>query len=272
MLQLTTHVSQETAFRFDYFPYTFGHYCPIRVWVDSKTGKGQRLAYRTFNPIDREWTKPKLSAYFDLVFLFEKHGFVTEQLISFQSMPLDDLLHIVSHYYVTSEQKQRIQAYLATVANVGRTNWASPTEHAQHPGGYEVQELSITNSDPLLTTSSHLIVPEPPAIEQKQLGRPPSKNLWNAPKVVEATPDTSVVNAPKPWLRGPQQPAMSQAATTSLQKLIDQIHDHTALLLKRGDERDEYYINRGRQNPDNFKSETQVRNYAAVLGITLIED
>lgn len=64
---LKGHVSQETAFLVDDYPYGFRLRCQIRYWLEFKKGKGFRFVSQTSNPkvAGLVWNKPKASTYIE---------------------------------------------------------------------------------------------------------------------------------------------------------------------------------------------------------------
>lgn len=62
------HVSPETAYQVDDYPYGFKLRCKIRYWIEYKPGTGFRFMSQTTNPkLDFErWNKPKASTYVEL--------------------------------------------------------------------------------------------------------------------------------------------------------------------------------------------------------------
>ncbi len=63
---LVGHVSPETAFVVNDYPYGFRLRCKIRYWLDSSVNKGVRFMSQTTNPkIEGAeiWNKPKASTY-----------------------------------------------------------------------------------------------------------------------------------------------------------------------------------------------------------------
>lgn len=61
---LSGHVSPETAYIVDDYPYGFTLRCKIRYWLEYKDGKGVRLVSQTTNPKRGDvWNKPKASTY-----------------------------------------------------------------------------------------------------------------------------------------------------------------------------------------------------------------
>lgn len=62
---LSGHVSPETAYLVDDYPYGFRLRCQIRYWIEFKKGKGFRFVSQTSNPKvpGLVWNKPKASTY-----------------------------------------------------------------------------------------------------------------------------------------------------------------------------------------------------------------
>jgi hypothetical protein len=62
---ITGHVSPETAYVVDDYPYGYTLRCKIRYWLEFKKGKGIRFMSQTTNPKrpGEVWNKPKASTY-----------------------------------------------------------------------------------------------------------------------------------------------------------------------------------------------------------------
>ena len=61
---LSGHVSPETAFLVNDYPYGFRLRCKIRYWLESSPNKGVRFCSQTTNPKRGDtWNKPKASTY-----------------------------------------------------------------------------------------------------------------------------------------------------------------------------------------------------------------
>jgi hypothetical protein len=64
MQLLTGHVSPETAFLVDDYPYGFRLRCKIRYWIEFHPKRGFRFFSQTTNPKrGNVWNKPKASTY-----------------------------------------------------------------------------------------------------------------------------------------------------------------------------------------------------------------
>jgi hypothetical protein len=78
---LTGHVSPETAYVVDDYPYGFRLRCKIRYWLEYKRKHGFRLVSQTSNPKrpGLVWNKPKASTYakFGAAMYLNEEGHVT---------------------------------------------------------------------------------------------------------------------------------------------------------------------------------------------------
>lgn len=106
---LSGHVSPETAYTVDDYPYGFRLRCTIRYWLDFKAGHGFRLASQTTDPKHGgRWNKPKFSTY-------SKFG---------AAMFLDENDHVkwsgLTEYCSGAEAKQWADTYGDGVPEVGK--------------------------------------------------------------------------------------------------------------------------------------------------------
>ncbi len=80
MKALRGHVSPETAYVVEDYPYGFRLRCKKRYWIE-RTKNGERICEQTSNPkkAGEVWNKPKKSTYVDIMFLMiaEDTGYVT---------------------------------------------------------------------------------------------------------------------------------------------------------------------------------------------------
>jgi hypothetical protein len=79
---LYQHVSPETAYVVDDYPWGFRLRTTIRYWIESKNAKngGQRFASQTINPKTGQWCKPKYSTYSTIMVMYldeKEHVHVT---------------------------------------------------------------------------------------------------------------------------------------------------------------------------------------------------
>lgn len=60
-----THISPETAYVVEDYPYGFRLRCKMRYWIEFKSGHGFRCGTQTTNPKwpGEVWNKPKFSTY-----------------------------------------------------------------------------------------------------------------------------------------------------------------------------------------------------------------
>lgn len=111
MQLLSGHVSPETAYLVEDYPYGFRLRCKIRYWLEYKAKKGFRFVSQTTNPKrpGEVWNKPKASTY------SEFGG----------AMYLDDNGHVqfagLSQYSSGAEAKAFQETYGEAVPEVGRT-------------------------------------------------------------------------------------------------------------------------------------------------------
>lgn len=87
---LTGHVSPETAYVVDDYPYGFKLRCKARYWIETHPKRGQRVMFQTTNPKieGREaWNKPKASTYAQLrvLVLDESNGHVETDSINWNA-------------------------------------------------------------------------------------------------------------------------------------------------------------------------------------------
>lgn len=67
MTPLYGHVSSETAYLVEDYPYGFNLRCKMRCWIEYKPKKGFRFWTQTTNPKKNNiWNKPKASTYVEL--------------------------------------------------------------------------------------------------------------------------------------------------------------------------------------------------------------
>jgi len=69
---LYQHVSPETAYVVDDYPWGFRLRTTIRYWIESKDAKngGQRFGSQTINPKTGQWCKPKYSTYSPIMVMY----------------------------------------------------------------------------------------------------------------------------------------------------------------------------------------------------------
>lgn len=83
---LRGHVSPETAYVVDDYPYSWKLRCKIRYWIETKPGFGQRMVSQTTNPKKGDvWNKPKMSTYCPVMIMYLDQGQVHWDGLSFYS-------------------------------------------------------------------------------------------------------------------------------------------------------------------------------------------
>ncbi len=67
------HVSQETAYVVDDYPYGYTLRCSIRYWIETSPKFGDRFCSQTINPkkSGEVWNKPKKSTYYKMMFMYK---------------------------------------------------------------------------------------------------------------------------------------------------------------------------------------------------------
>lgn len=74
MKYLHGHISPETAYVVNDYPYGFRLRCKMRYWIE-RTKKGERFCSQTTNPkrVDEVWNKPKKSTYCALMCMYQNN-------------------------------------------------------------------------------------------------------------------------------------------------------------------------------------------------------
>lgn len=117
-IQVANHVSEETAYLINNFPYSFGVFTSVRYWVETKATYGQRLMTQIANPAGG-WWKAKTDGYTDIVILTIKTnqnapdaGFVVPVVINLEKLSLEHLQQFAAYYTFTPFQRDKITASL----------------------------------------------------------------------------------------------------------------------------------------------------------------
>lgn len=135
---LRGHVSPETAYVVDDYPYGFRLRCKIRYWVESNGKKGSRVASQTTNPKvpGREvWNRPKYSTYSDLVFLYlDDAGHVRHATVHALSEGPRGFSAIKARFGAAfgPDETRRIQAFERFSRKLNPNSWAE--WDASNPG------------------------------------------------------------------------------------------------------------------------------------------
>lgn len=122
---LSGHVSPETAYLVEDYPYGFRLRCQMRYWIEFKRGHGFRLMAQTSNPKrdNLVWNKPKASTYSPLMVLGldEQNHVVTDTFSGYgDEAELDAFVEkygaAFTEEHVKSERS--IRAYIRAYAKV----------------------------------------------------------------------------------------------------------------------------------------------------------
>ena len=108
--QLSGHVSQETAYVVDDYPYGFRLRCKIRYWIESNTN-GERFWSQTTNPkkAGEVWNKPKASTYSGILVMgLDEVGHVQCEGLNFY---FDNIEKFESRFVFTDLQKKDIESF-----------------------------------------------------------------------------------------------------------------------------------------------------------------
>ena len=118
MKQLIGHVSAETAYLVNDYPYGFRLRTDIRYWVETKPGFGQRFVSQTLNPKNGVWNKPKAGTYSEIVMLGldDETGYVTQDSLSYWNN--EERIKAFAVHYVMDEFQLKQAKILTAAARV----------------------------------------------------------------------------------------------------------------------------------------------------------
>jgi hypothetical protein len=113
MKELTGHVSPETAYLVDDYPYGFRLRCKIRYWLE-RNKHGVRLVSQTTNPKKpgEVWNKPKASTYGEIegAMYLDGEGHVQWRYIGVYSSAAD-VLRFVESFPETSKASSNLRRW-----------------------------------------------------------------------------------------------------------------------------------------------------------------
>lgn len=144
---LTGHVSQETAFLQEDYPYGRLR-CKRRVWVETNLKKGQRFMAQTENPKNGRWNAPKASTYSPLVVMLlnEENDHVEVSSLSPYASE-EDLDKFLEKYgeALTGEYEQGTIRYLRAAHRVSKKiTWSVVTgEEAKNVPSMDEQAKTL---------------------------------------------------------------------------------------------------------------------------------
>lgn len=121
MKVLSGHVSPETAYVVDDYPYGYKLRCKIRYWVETKKGFGMRFVSQTTNPKRGDmWNKPKPGNYYTFITLYlDEHDHVDWRSVSL-GQPGSCMKFYYSGFYhqLPEDQRNLVNAITATTWKV----------------------------------------------------------------------------------------------------------------------------------------------------------
>ncbi len=95
--QLIGHVSEETAYTVENYPYGYTARTTIRYWIETSKNKDQRFCSQTKNPKTGAWNKPKKSTYSSVIV-----------------MGLDENNHVSHTGYHMGTYEDEVNAFVST--------------------------------------------------------------------------------------------------------------------------------------------------------------
>lgn len=114
---LYNHVSQETAYVVEDYPWGFRLRTTIRYWIESRGTKngGQRFCSQTIDPKTGKWCAPKRSTYSNVVIMYldENNHVQTEHLTTYTETETIKSFVEIHRDYLTDFQKSQIKERLA---------------------------------------------------------------------------------------------------------------------------------------------------------------
>ena len=122
---LSGHVSQETAYVVEDYPYGFTLRCQIRFWIETNGKKGSRVVSQTSNPKrpGLVWNKPKASTYSAVRVLFVDSGVAPRHPRGGDLMTeatADELEQRIANGERISSRDQMNQEYFDDLVNLNR--------------------------------------------------------------------------------------------------------------------------------------------------------
>lgn len=85
------HISEETAYMIEDYPWGFKLRTKMKIWIEDKKGLGQRIVRQTLNPKTQKWCNPKKSTYYDfyVIFIDEENHIKTDCLTLLHRDPFE---------------------------------------------------------------------------------------------------------------------------------------------------------------------------------------
>lgn len=179
--QQANHVNEATAYYVHNYPYSFGKFCTIRYWVETRKVYGQRLMTQIQDPTTGQWFKAKTDGYFNVCIItsivnpgFPNHGWVVPVQINLQQFDLPTLQQFGVYYTFTPFQKEMIMKAFATFSIHLAPVWDKSIEL-----NYRLIELS---ENPVKLTAQQTVGPDGFPVEsqhdaEKRVRRE-KRSLW----------------------------------------------------------------------------------------------
>ena len=165
MTTLTGHVSPETAYVVEDYPYGFRLRCQMRHWIEYKPSHGFRHVTQTSNPKKPGlvWNKPKAGTYCRLLVLL-----------------LDDNGHVTTSGIHSSERIETIDAWAEQYADALTDDHRKELKlcraiaNASARITYTIREVGVAryDADGWTIESGNPFAPEDPAAKDQE------RNLW----------------------------------------------------------------------------------------------
>lgn len=134
---LVGHVSPETAYVVDNYPYGFRLRTQIRYWIET-TKNGQRFVSQTMNPKTGAWNKPKASTYDDIkvLTLDESNGHIHSDSLRYNDDDAKIEAYAERHAEALTEREHKVIKHMkAHNAAMSKITWtvgrADPNEAHQ---------------------------------------------------------------------------------------------------------------------------------------------
>lgn len=127
--QLPGHISPESAFVVQDYPYGFVQRCQIRYWTEENK-RGQRFVSQTLNPKTGRWNKPKAGAYDPAVIMYLEtdSGHVRSFSLSYYD-PLEVWEAWAERFVLPEQTKKDVALFIALKRAYNARNGAETYSH-----------------------------------------------------------------------------------------------------------------------------------------------
>jgi hypothetical protein len=133
--QQVNHVNEHSAYHVINYPYSFGKFCTIRYWVETRKAYGQRLMTQIMDPLTGQWFKAKTDGYFDICIISTivnpgqpNHGWVVPVQVKLDQFDLDTLNLFATYYTFTPHQKLVVMEALRKFSIHRTPDWNNTLE------------------------------------------------------------------------------------------------------------------------------------------------